>query len=260
MLWRHRHLLAQLIRRDVAGRYRGSLLGMLWSFFNPLLSLAVYTFAFGVVFRAKWSGGRSDSLLEFAVMLFAGLIVFTIFAECATRAPGVVLAHPGYVKKVVFPLELLPVMLLGSALFHAAASLAILAAGILLAYGALPWTAVLFPLVIVPVALLSLALAWVLASLGVFIRDIGQAIGVAVTALLFLSPVFFPLAALPPALRPWIELNPLAFPIEQARQVLVMGELPDWRGVLISTTISLSMACAAYWWFQRTKRAFADVL
>jgi lipopolysaccharide transport system permease protein len=260
MLWRHRHLLAQLIRRDVAGRYRGSLLGMLWSFFNPLLSLAVYTFAFGVVFRTKWSGGRSDSLLEFAVMLFAGLIVYTLFAECATRAPGVVLANPNYVKKVVFPLELLPVMLLGSALFHAAASLAILVLGLTLAYGSVPWTVLLFPLVILPVALLSLALAWVLASLGVFVRDIGQAIGVLVTALLFLSPIFFPLAALPPAVRPWVELNPLAFPIEQARQVLVVGELPDWVRLAVYTLIGAALAALGYAWFQRTKRGFADVL
>lgn len=260
MLWRHRQLLAQLIRRDVAGRYRGSLLGMLWSFFNPLLTLAVYTFAFGVVFKAKWAGGRSDSLLEFAIMLFAGLIVFSIFAECVTRAPGIVLANPSYVKKVVFPLEILPLVLLGSALFHAAASLAILVLGMALAYGSLHWTIVLFPLVIVPVALLSLALGWLLASLGVFVRDIGQAIGVLTTALLFLSPIFFPLAALPAAVRPWVALNPLAFPIEQARQVLVLGELPDWTRLAAYIVAGLALAAAGYAWFRRTRRAFADVL
>jgi lipopolysaccharide transport system permease protein len=260
MLWRHSHLLAQLVRRDVAGRYRGSLLGMLWSFLNPLLSLAVYTFAFGVVFKARWSGGRADSLLEFALMLFAGLIVYTLFAECATRAPGIVLAHPSYVKKVVFPLELLPLMLVGSALFHAAASLAILLPGVALAYGGVPWTAALFPLVILPVALLALAAAWVLASLGVYLRDIGQAIGVFVGALLFLSPVFFPLAALPPAVRPWVALNPLAFPIEQARRVLLLGELPDWAGVGLYSAAALLAAAAGCAWFRRTKRGFADVL
>jgi lipopolysaccharide transport system permease protein len=260
MLWRHRHLLAQLIRRDVAGRYRGSLLGILWSFFNPLLSLAVYTFAFGVVFRSKWAGSRSESLLEFAVMLFAGLIVYTLFAECVTRAPGIVLANPSYVKKVVFPLELLPVMLLGSALFHAAASVAILLLGVAATYGSVPWTVVLFPLVILPVALLSLGIAWGLASLGVFVRDIGQAIGVLVTALLFLSPIFFPLAALPPRVRPWVELNPLALPIEQARAVLVAGELPDWGRLAFHALIGLVLAALGFSWFRRTKRAFADVL
>jgi lipopolysaccharide transport system permease protein len=259
-LWRHRQLLAQLIRRDVAGRYRGSRLGVFWSFFNPLLTLAVYTFAFGVVFKAKWSGSRSDSLLEFATMLFAGLIVFTLFAECATRAPGIVLAHANFVKKVVFPLEVLPVMLLGSALFHAAASLVILVLGILFAYGAVPWTVLLFPFVILPVALLSLGMAWLLASLGVFLRDIGQVIGVLVTALLFLSPIFFPLAALPSAVRPWIELNPLAFPIEEARQVLVLGNLPNWAGVALYSAVALAVAAAGHAWFVRTKRAFADVM
>jgi lipopolysaccharide transport system permease protein len=259
-VWQHRQLVAQLIRRDVAGRYRGSLLGIVWSLFNPLLTLAVYTFAFGVVFKAKWTGSRSDSLLEFAIMLFAGLIVFSLFAECVTRAPGIVLANANFVKKVVFPLEVLPVMLLGSALFHATASLAILIVGIAVTYGMVHWTVLLFPFVIVPVALLSLGLAWLLASLGVFVRDIGQVIGVLTTALLFLSPIFFPLAALPPAVRPWMELNPLAFPIEEARHVLVLGQLPDWGSLAIYSAMALLVAVAGYAWFQRTKRAFADVM
>jgi lipopolysaccharide transport system permease protein len=133
-LWLHRHLITQLIRRDVMGRYRGSFLGVFWSLFNPLLSLAVYTFAFGVVFRTKWVGSQTGGLLEFAVMLFAGLIVFTVFSECVTRAPGVVLSNPNFVKKIVFPLELLPVMLLGSALFHATASFAVLLVGVVFTY------------------------------------------------------------------------------------------------------------------------------
>jgi lipopolysaccharide transport system permease protein len=259
-LWRHRSLIVQLIRRDVTGKYRGSILGTMWSLFNPLLSLAVYTFAFGVVFRAKWSGGQTGSLLEFAVMLFAGLIVFAVFSECVTRAPGIVLANPNFVKKIVFPVEVLPVVLLGSALFQAGASLTILLVGIALAYGSVSWTFVLFPLVLLPLALLSLGLSWILASLGVFIRDIGQAIGVLVSALLFLSPIFFPLSALPSAIRPWIALNPLAFPIEQARDVLVAGSMPNWDGLLVYTVAALVFAGAGYWWFERTKRAFADVI
>jgi lipopolysaccharide transport system permease protein len=258
--WRHRYLIAQLIQRDVMGRYRGSFLGVFWSLFNPLLSLAVYTFAFGVVFRAKWVGSQTGGLLEFAVMLFAGLIVFTLFSECVTRAPGVVLANPNFVKKIVFPLEVLPVMLLGSALFHATASFAVLLVGVAITFGSVPWTFLLFPVVLVPVALLSLGLAWILASLGVFVRDIAQAIGILTSALLFLSPIFFPLSALPPSIRPWVGLNPLAFPIEQAREVLVLGNLPDWTALAAHTVGSLLAAVVGYWWFQRTKRAFADVM
>ena len=259
-LWRHRHLVAQLVRRDVVGRYRGSFLGVFWSLFNPLLSLAVYTFAFGVVFRTRWIGSEAGGLLEFAVMLFAGLIVFAVFSECVTRAPGVVLVNPNFVKKIVFPLEVLPVMLLGSALFHATASFAVLVVGVAITYGSIPWTFLLFPLVLVPVALLSLGLAWILASLGVFVRDIAQAISILTSALLFLSPIFYPLSALPPSVRPWIALNPIAFPIEQARDVLVLGNLPDWAVLAAHSAGGLLIAMVGYWWFRRTKRAFADVM
>ena len=259
-IWRHRDLVYQLIRRDVVGRYRGSFFGILWSLFNPLLMLAVYTFAFGVVFKTKWVGGQNASLLEFAVMLFAGLIVFSIFQECVTRAPGVILANPNFVKKIVFPLEILPIMLLGSALFHATASLVILVIGVVAVYGIVNWTVIFFPIILVPIVLLSLGLAWILASLGVFVRDIGQAIGLFTTALLFLSPIFFPLSALPPSLQPWLALNPLAFPIEQARAVLVVGELPRWGSLIIHTAIGLAFAAVGYLWFEKTKRAFSDVI
>jgi lipopolysaccharide transport system permease protein len=258
--WRHRHLIAQLIRRDVVGRYRGSFLGVFWSLFNPLLSLGVYTFAFGVVFKTRWAGSQTGGLLEFSVMLFAGLIVFAIFSECVTRAPSVVLANPNFVKKIVFPLEVLPMMLLGSAVFHATASLLVLIVGIAIVYGSVPWTVVLFPIVLLPIAFLCLGLGWILASLGVFVRDIAQAIGVLTSALLFLSPIFFPLSALPSSIRPWVALNPLAFPIEQAREVLVLGQLPNWTGVVIYSVGGVLIAGAGYWWFQRTKRAFADVI
>jgi len=212
------------------------------------------------VFKTKWAGAQSGGLLEFAIMLFAGLIVFWIFADCVTRAPGIVLAHPNFVKKIVFPLEVLPVVLLGSALFHASASLVVLLLAVALNYGTLHWTVIFFPVVLVPVVLLCLGLGWILASLGVFVRDIGQGIGIVTSALLFLSPIFFPLSAVPASVRPWIGLNPLAFPIEQAREVLVIGNVPQWLGLLLYSLGGLFVAAAGYWWFQRTKRAFADVI
>lgn len=259
-LWPHRQIIWQLVKRDVAGRYRGSLFGMLWSLLNPLTMLAVYTLAFGVVFKTRWPGAKTESLFEFSILLFAGLIVFSVFSECVTRAPGIVLQNPNFVKKVVFPLEVLPVVLLGSALFHAATSLTVLLAGIALVHGELRWTVLLFPCVLLPVALLSIGLAWIFASVGVFVRDVAQAIGVCTSALMFLSPIFFPLAALPEALRRWAERNPLAMPIEYSRQVLMMGEVPEWRGWLVHTSVSAGVALVGFWWFQRTKRAFADVI
>jgi lipopolysaccharide transport system permease protein len=257
-LWRHRQLLAQMVRREVAGRYRGSVLGLLWSFFNPVFMLAVYTFVFSVIFQAKW-GGQSGSRTEFAIILFAGLIVFNLFAEIVTRSPGLILGHVNYVKKVVFPLEILPLVVTGSALFHALVSFVVL-----LIFQALvmrvPGTVVLLPLVVAPMLLLVLGLAWFLAALGVYLRDIAQTVGIAVTALLFLSPIFFPAAAFPEAIRSYMFLNPLTLIIEQAREVLIWGRMPDWPALGLYALISLANACAGLAWFQKSRRGFADVL
>jgi lipopolysaccharide transport system permease protein len=259
-LWAQRGLIWQLTTREVVGRYRGSLFGLLWSLFNPLLMLAVYTFVFGVVFRSKWGLGPQETKLDFAMMLFAGLIVFSIFGECMNRSPGLILANPNYVKKVVFPLDIMPIVLVLSAIFHAAVSLAILLATLLVTRGALPWTVVLLPIVLIPVVAVCLGVSWFLSSLGVYIRDTGQVMGVVTSTLLFLSPIFFPSSALSEEVRLLIKLNPLSFPIEQAREVLMWGRPPSWDGLLVYTVASLLVLQAGYWWFQRTRRGLADVM
>lgn len=258
-VWRHRDLIATLVRREVVGRYRGSLLGVLWSFVLPGLMLLVYTFVFGVVFKARWQGG-GDSMAEFALLVFAGLIVFNWFAECVSRAPGLILAHRNYVTKVVFPLEVLAWVACGAAAFHALVSFAVW----LLAYGCLiGWphpVTLLLPLVLAPVALLILGVCWLLAALGVYLRDVAQFVGVATTVLLFLSPVFYPASALPAAYRPWLALNPLTPAIEQARALLFSHRLPDalsWGAYLSGCAL---FAWLGFVWFQRTRRGFADVL
>ncbi len=259
-LWRNRQLIGQMTRRDVAGRYKGSALGLAWSFFNPVFMLAVYTFVFSVVFKARWGLGGEESKTQFAVVLFVGMIVHGLLAEVLNRAPGLILGNVNYVKKVVFPLEILPVISMGAALFHSLVSLGVLLIAFALFNGYLHWTAVFTPLVVLPLVILTLGLAWMLASLGVFLRDVSQSIGIITTVMLFLAPVFYPVTALPEEFRPVIMANPLTFIIEQAREVLIWGHLPNWTGLGIYTLAATVVAWAGYAWFQKTRKGFADVL
>jgi lipopolysaccharide transport system permease protein len=258
------NVLFPLIRREIAGRYRGSALGTLWSLVTPLLMLAIYTFVFGTIFKMRWTTPEAPaaghSMAEFAIILFAGLVVFQLFNEVVTRSPGLVLANVNYVKKIIFPLEILPLVAVGSALFHMGISILVLFAFMLVFMGGIPLTAALFPLVLAPFVILILGLAWFLASLGVYLRDIGQILGTLVTALMFLSPIFFPASALPEQIQRWILLNPIALPVEQAREVLVFGHLPDFAGLAVYTLVALVIAGLGYTWFQQTRKGFADVL
>jgi lipopolysaccharide transport system permease protein len=259
-LWRYRALIAQMTRRDVTGRYRGSMLGLLWSLFHPVLMLATYTFVFSVIFKARWGEDVGESKVDFAIILFTGLIVFSLFSECINRAPGLVLNNVNYVKKVVFPLEILPWVTFCSALFHFGVSLAVLLAFLLASGGALHWTILLLPIVMLPLMLLTLGLSWLLASLGVYIRDVGQSVGVITMVLMFMSPIFYPVSAVPEDVRGWIRWSPLTQAIEQAREVVIYGRLPDWSGLLTWTIIGTLTAWLGLAWFQRTRGGFADVL
>jgi lipopolysaccharide transport system permease protein len=258
--WRKRDLVLQLVKRDVLGRYRGSMLGVGWSLLHPIFMLAVYTFVFSFVFRIRWEGGIGDSKLEFAIVLFCGMIVYTIFAESFTRSPGLIVAQPSFVKKVVFPLEVLPVVTVLAALVHAAISFAVLLA-LMMAVGRAPAaTGLLVPVVLAPYVFFCLGVAWCLSALGVYLRDIGQVAQVLVTALMFLSPLFYPVSALPEALRPFFLLNPLTFPIEATRAVLLFGRAPDALALGAYTAFALASAWAGFAIFQRARRGFADVV
>ena len=227
-LWLHRHLAWQLMRREIEGRYRGSTLGLFWIVANPLVLLVIYSLVFGVIFQARWPQARAGTVAEYARALFCGLIPFNIMAECLSRAPGLVIGVPNYVKKVVFPLEVLPLSLVGSALFHALASLSVLVLACLASYEPPKPTILLLPIVAMPLVFLSLAATWFLASLGVFVRDIGYVIGPAVQALLFLTPIFYSLDSVPDWLRPLMSANPLTSIVENSRRVILWGTLPDW--------------------------------
>ena len=241
------------------GRYRGSLLGIAWAVGNPLLMLAVYTLVFGYIFRARWGEGV-DTAGEYALVLFCGLTVFGIFSEVVSRAPSLILANPNYVKKVVFPVDCLPWVLIGAALFHAAASLSVLLIAQLLIRGVLPWTVLWLPVVLLPLVLLAVGAAWLLASLGVYLRDVGHLVNALVTVLLFLSPVFYPAASLPAPLHRVLLLNPLTAVLESARAVLLWGQSPDWPLLVPCLLVGALAAWLGWLWFDRTRSGFADVL
>ncbi len=258
-LFVHRHLTKALIHREIVGRYKGSMLGIFWSFFIPVFMLLVYTFVFSVVFKARWSGG-SDSKSEFALVLFAGLLTFNLFSECVNRAPSLILANTNYVKKIVFPLEILPIVSLGAALFHTAVSLLAWLVFYVALFGIPHVTVLLLPLVLLPLGLLTLGISWFLASLSVYLRDIGQVVGIITTAMLFLSPIFYPLSALPEGYAAVLQLNPLTLPKGSVVKQRHNLQGPHWSSLVIYTAISMIVAWAGFAWFQKTRKGFADVV
>lgn len=258
--WRHKRLIMQLSKREVLGRYRGSTLGLSWSFFNPILMLVIYTFVFSVVFKARWGVSADESKTDFAIILFVGLLIHGLFAECINRAPALITSNVSYVKKVVFPLEVLSWVTFMSALFHAAISLCVLLLAQIIINHSVPWTALLLPFVMLPLFLGIMGMSWLFASLGVYLRDIGQITVMFTTVMLFMSAVFFPVTALPEKYQFWIRINPLAYIIEQSRNVLIFGQVPDvmtWGIMLIFGAI---VAWCGFAWFQKTRKGFADVL
>lgn len=259
-LWRNKSLIRNLIHREVAGRYKGSMLGIMWSLVTPIFMLAVYTFVFSVVFKARWGAGAEGSRTEFALVLFAGLLVFNLFAECINRAPALVLGNVNYVKKVVFPLEVLPWVTMGSALFHFAVSFGVWLVAYGLLVGVPHWTLILSPLIMAPFVFFVMGLSWALASLGVFLRDVAQFIGVLVQVLMFMTPIFYPASALPERFQALMFLNPLTPPIEMMRDVMYWGHVPSLKLWLLGSGVALFTAVIGFAWFQKTRKGFADVL
>lgn len=257
---RNRNLIFKMGQREVLGRYRGSIMGLAWSFFNPLLMLSVYTFFFSFVFKSRWGTQQDAGHADFAIVLFVGLIIHGLFAECINRAPTLINSNVNYVKKVVFPLEIFPWIAMGSALFHAGISALVLLALQLIIKGSLPWTVVFFPLVVTPLILVTLGCAWFLAASGVFVRDIGQTTGMITSVLLFVSPVFFPISALPSKMQSLAMLNPLTLIIEESRKVLLFGEMPNWTALGLYSLVGIAVAWVGFCWFQKTRKEFADVL
>lgn len=256
--WIHRRLLHQLILRDVVSRYRGSLVGILWSLLLPCIMLAVYLFVFGYVFAPVRAMGQAITP-AFTLALFSGMLLHALVAECLARAPAAILSQPSYVKKVVFPIELLPLTVVGTSLVQYAIGSAVLLLALALTQG-LPLTALLWPLTWLPLLAFAGGLSFMISALTVYLRDLAQMTGFLATVMLFLSPVFYPLDSLTPTLQQWLLFNPLTIPIEAARALLIQGKLPDPLLWAYHSLFSLIFLSLGWWIFQRTRRGFSDVI
>ena len=261
---RHRHLIGQLTRREVLGRYRGSRLGLLWPFLNPVLLLIIYTVVFRFIFKSKFNGRFGENDSAFALMLFSGLIVFNVFAECIARAPSLILQNSNYVNRVVFPLEILPITIVLSSLFHLLMSFVPLVLVTLLLEHHLAWTVAEWPLLLLPLLAYGLGTTWLLAALGVFLRDLNEVVLAATTILMYASAVFYPISVVedkvPALFRPVVELNPIAHLIEQSRNLAIAGQgldVSDYGWQLLGGTVCMLVG---YTVFMRGKHAFADVI
>lgn len=257
--WQYRTLIIRLAKREIDARYRGSVLGIIWAFIVPLLMLGVYTFVFSMIFQVRWDVPM-EGKGAFALLLFSGLIIFNLFAECVTRAPGLMLENVSYIKKVVFPLEIMPWVSVQVALFNAAVSLGILLIFYLFVHGLPPATMLLLPIVVFPLIMLILGLMWFFASVGVFLRDIQPFVGVMTTMMLFLSPIFYPLSAIPEAYRGLLHLNPLTVILNASKSVLFWGQFPQLLDWLVYLSLSWMVCWLGFIWFQKTRKGFADVL
>lgn len=255
----HRDLVVRLAQREFKQRYRGSFLGVFWAVLTPLVTAAMFTFVFSTVFAARW-GKASTGPFDFAIIFMLGMAVHSIFAEIISRAPTMMLNNASFVTKVVFPLEVLPIVSLVGALTNAAIAMGIVVVLQLVLNGKIEPTLVFLPVVLAPYLVFLLALSLIFAAIGVYLRDLGQLVGMLVTASLFLSPVFYPVEAVPVAFRGWMWLNPLTFIIEQSRAVALAGQWPDFDGLAIYMTSALVLLALAYWMFQRLRIGFADVL
>jgi lipopolysaccharide transport system permease protein len=253
-------LLAQLVRRNIEIRYKGTMAGLVWMVVTPLVMLAVYTFVFGVVFKARWNAGLGDSKAVFALVMFCGMTVFNIFSESVSTSVGIVTGNPNYVKKVVFPLELLPVSTVLSACFFGLIWIGILLVGIAVFLHKFCLPAVCLPLIFIPLILFSCGIGWFVASLGVFLRDLAHVIGIFLQVLYFMTPIFYSLEMVPEKIRPILRLNPLTPIVQATRQVLMYDQWPHWLVLGIVTLLSMGVFQLGYFWFMKTKRGFADVL
>ncbi|MDD9266620.1 ABC transporter permease [Paenibacillus sp. GCM10023248] len=260
IIGKNRELVQQFVKREVITKYKGSYLGMMWSIITPLIMLSIYTYVFGYIFKSKWDFAVSSTKQEFAITVFCGMIIFAIFSETITKSPSIITNNPNYVKKVVFPLEILPLSLLGGAVVNFLIGLVILLAGKVIFIGPLNWEFFYIPVILLPLLIVSLALSYIFASLGVYLRDLEHTIGITVQALYLLTPIFYPISAIPTQIRSLFLFNPIAGIVDNMRKIIIWGMKPDmalWGYQIIGSIILLQIG---YWWFMKLRKGFADVI
>ncbi len=255
---RHRDLIGQLTLREFRTRYRGSVLGIVWAVITPLATVLVFLFVFGVIFHARW-GTAPNSTAEFVIIVLFGTVIHGAFAETLGRAPQLILGQPAYVKRVVFPLEIVPLVAVAQAFINATIALMIVLGAAAIVRGVAP-TALWLPLILAPYFLFLVGMAFFVSATAVYLRDLSHVAGFVTTGALFLAPIFYPISAVPDPYRRLLYANPLTFAVEQARSVTLFGQSPDWPGLAIYASVALATAWLGYAWFQRIRHGFADVM
>lgn len=259
-LWRHRELLWQFTLRNVALRHKGSHLGLIWSVLNPLLMLALYVSVFGFIFKGKFNTNTPESHMDYGLAMFLSLTLFQLFAEVLGVAPSVIITNPNFVKKVVFPLEILPAANVGASLFHSLLSMGLVLIGVVTVGPGFSWGILWLPVILLPLLLLLLGIAWFVSAIGVFFRDVSQVIGFITIALMYASAVFFPSTILPPAAWAIMRFNPLLLAIEMARGAVMWHQPVNLTHLGYLSLVGFAACVIGHWCFRRISPAFADVL
>ena len=258
-LIKNRELIIQLSNKEITSNYRGSFLGLGWSFLNPIIMLSIYTFIFSVIFEAKW-GIDTNNKTEFALILFSGIIVHSLFCEILNSSPYLLSSNQNFVKKIVFPLEILPVVKFNASLFNSIISIFILLIGCFISSGNLNWKVAFFPITLFPIIPLTIGTGWLFSSLGVYIKDIGQFTGILTTLLMFLCPIFYPLSAVPIFWQKFMYINPLTLIVQEFRSVIIYSNFPNFKYLALHFLISLFYSIICFSWFQKSRKGFPDTL
>lgn len=256
--WRHRGLLHQLIKRDILARYKRSSMGVLWVILSPLLMLAMYTVVFGVILQVRWPG--VDNCLMYSLILYIGLTVFNFFAECLSAAPNLIASKSHLVKKIIFPLEIYPLVPIGSACFFALINTFLSCIYCYFVLSTVHLTVLLLPVLYLPLVFLTLGLSWFFSSLGVFLSDVEHAMRFLLRIAIYLSPVFYSIKKIPAKFQSYLFINPLTYIIEQAREMMVFGVLPELSSFLVYFSFCIGFSYLGFCWFQVTRTEFAELL
>lgn len=259
MLFNKIDLILSLTKREISSKYKGSLLGPLWSVITPLLLLTVYSFVFGVIFQSKWPS-FNNSRADFAIVLFIGMLTFNIFSDSVSKSPWTITSNANFVKKIIFPIEILAIVNVFSSIFNFMMGLIAWLFIMIIFHGLPPITIFLLPIYILPLLILSAGVSWIFSSLGVYFKDIGQFMGVLIMLLMFSSPVFYSIDSIPLSYKIFFELNPIASSINMVRDVALFGVVPSLKLYLLTLFVSSLISYAGYIFFKKTKVGFSDVL
>lgn len=257
---KHRYLYWQFTKRQIEQRHKGSVLGILWSVLQPLAMMGVYTVVFGLIFRGHYAGIEGQTTMDYALGIFLSITLYQLVAESISSSIGIIVGQPNLVKKVVFPLAILPLAQVGASLFQFFISLVLVLIGVLVLGHGFSVSTLLFPLTILPLIPLVIGLSLILSALGVFLRDLQHVAGPITMVTMYASSVFYSTAMVPPAIWSLLKYNPLVHILEQSRRVLLWHLPLQWGEIVYSFIIGIITLTLGLWLFKKLKPAFADVL